>query len=89
MNKICRQCGEKKQLIEFPIQKTIKDGRHSYCKSCNNIRIRAYRKNNPEEYEQHKNLTAKKLSEKNKRIKIERYIKFLEENGYDVKRNKK
>jgi len=36
--KFCRDCGLEKPLNDFPRNKRIKDGRHSYCKPCHNAR---------------------------------------------------
>jgi len=38
MKKRCRDCGEWKPLEEFPRNRNIKDGRHSYRKACHNAR---------------------------------------------------
>ena len=38
--KRCRDCGEWKPLEEFPRNKRLKDGRHTYCKPCHNTRGR-------------------------------------------------
>ena len=36
--KRCPDCGEWKQLDEFPRNRNCKDGRHPYCKPCHNAR---------------------------------------------------
>jgi hypothetical protein len=36
--KRCPDCGESKPLAEFPRNKNSKDGRHTYCKPCHNLR---------------------------------------------------
>src|SRR5437016_1885735 len=36
--KRCPDCGELKPLEEFPRNKNLKDGRHTYCKPCHNAR---------------------------------------------------
>ena len=36
--KLCPDCGEWKQLDEFPRNRNCKDGRHPYCKPCHNAR---------------------------------------------------
>ena len=38
--KRCRDCGQWKRLEEFPRNKRLKDGRHTYCKPCHNARGR-------------------------------------------------
>ena len=38
MMKHCPNCGQTKQLEEFPRNKNSKDGRHAYCKPCHNAR---------------------------------------------------
>lgn len=32
--KICKKCKKKKELTEFPLLRSAKDGRYSYCKDC-------------------------------------------------------
>lgn len=41
MSKLCARCHVTKTLAEFPPRKDRKDGRHSWCKKCDNIRIKA------------------------------------------------
>jgi hypothetical protein len=38
--KRCGDCGERKPLDDFPRNKNVKDGRHTYCKLCHNARGR-------------------------------------------------
>ena len=40
MKKICRECEMKKEISEFNIHKTSKDGHNSLCKECLNIERR-------------------------------------------------
>jgi hypothetical protein len=35
--KKCTKCGESKSLLDFPAQKSNKDGRHCNCKSCRSV----------------------------------------------------
>jgi hypothetical protein len=37
---VCGDCGIRKPLDEFPRNKNLKDGRHTYCKVCHNARGR-------------------------------------------------
>ena len=39
-SKVCRDCGIRKPLDEFPRNKNVADGRHTYCKPCHNARSR-------------------------------------------------
>jgi hypothetical protein len=41
--KVCADCRLRKALDDFPRNKNSKDGRHSYCKLCNNARSRESR----------------------------------------------
>ena len=41
--KVCSDCGLRKPLGDFPRNKNCKDGRHVYCKDCNNARSRESR----------------------------------------------
>jgi hypothetical protein len=42
-SKVCADCRIRKPLDDFPRNKNCKDGRHSYCKECNNARSRESR----------------------------------------------
>jgi hypothetical protein len=46
--KQCSKCKEYKTLDFFHNDKSRKDGKHPYCKSCNSARARAYYNANPE-----------------------------------------
>lgn len=46
--KLCARCGETKQVEEFPERKGRKDGRHPYCRPCEQQYHREYRKKNRE-----------------------------------------
>lgn len=35
--KLCRKCGESKELDEFSNSRTQKDGKKSYCKQCDRL----------------------------------------------------
>jgi hypothetical protein len=38
--KTCKDCNQEKNLSDFYKAKTCKDGHHSYCKTCHNIRTK-------------------------------------------------
>lgn len=44
--KKCLKCGESKPFDQYAVSKNSPDGLHSYCRSCNNIRLTEYQKNN-------------------------------------------
>ena len=44
--KICSKCKESKELEDFNLHKTKKDGHQDYCRTCDNERKRYYYKNN-------------------------------------------
>jgi hypothetical protein len=46
--KICSKCKEEKEVCEFSIDKTKKDGYMSWCKICRKIKEKKYREQNPE-----------------------------------------
>lgn len=39
----CPDCGREKPLDQFPRNKNCRDGRHTYCKRCHNLRVRESR----------------------------------------------
>lgn len=45
--KICIDCKIPKEESEFHKHKASKDGLRSYCKECNKLRVRKYKKENP------------------------------------------
>lgn len=49
--KQCRDCGVKQGLEKFHINRSKKDGRQGWCKSCHNKRARLWRRNNPGYYQ--------------------------------------
>jgi len=48
MMKTCKTCKEDKEESEFYKLKKSKDGLNGQCKTCYNLRIKAWRKKNPE-----------------------------------------
>ncbi len=48
--KKCSKCKTVKSISEFHKRKTNKDWLHSYCKKCENQRLRQSRRNNPEKH---------------------------------------
>ena len=69
MKKICKKCGEEKELEEFSKDKYSKDGFTDSCKECRN----KYKKENREQLR----INAKKYRIKNKeKLKIDRKIYY-------------
>lgn len=66
LKKICRKCGNLKDIEEFGRHSRSKDGRRSQCKDCVVLASRAWRGKNPERSEQN----AKASYEKNKAARI-------------------
>ncbi len=48
--KSCTKCGEVKPLDEFYNRKNVSDGKQSFCKACDETRMRAYRHKYPEKH---------------------------------------
>src|SRR3972149_1013198 len=48
--KVCPMCGQRKPLSEYYKNKAREHGVNSYCKQCNNERVKQDRLNNPERY---------------------------------------
>lgn len=46
--KMCKDCKKLKAVTEFHVNRATSDGRHYYCKSCQNDRGGKWRKANPE-----------------------------------------
>ena len=76
--KPCPECGETKPLDEFFNNKAKKDGKQSYCKSCDNARRAAWAKANPE-----KEAANKRRIDLKRRygITVEQYDEMLAEQG--------
>lgn len=60
--KVCKKCGEEKELSEFYKYKISKDGFYSSCKKCNNVMNYNSRKKKPELYKK----INKRWKDKNK-----------------------
>jgi hypothetical protein len=45
--KTCRRCGETKGAEEFPPNRRLRDGLHSYCRACMAVYSRRWREQNP------------------------------------------
>jgi hypothetical protein len=50
MKKTCSKCGDEKELDDFPINRTRKDGHGSACKKCQNESTRTHYNNNKKQY---------------------------------------
>jgi hypothetical protein len=48
MHKVCKTCGETRQLSEFPRHRNMADGHLSKCKQCVNSYVRIRRQQNPD-----------------------------------------
>lgn len=70
LTKICKKCGNKKNIHEFHLHKECSDGHRNICKACISIQYKERIKRNPEK----SNLRHKKYYEKNK-DKVKKYFK--------------
>ncbi len=76
MNKTCKICNKKLELVNFRKQKGYKAGYANICKECNNLRSKEYYKKNTERYRKYGTKYYKNNSEKlNNDIKRKEYIK--------------
>ena len=48
ISKVCSKCGEEKELSEFHIKKSMKDGRNPTCKDCRKMESEKYYDKNSE-----------------------------------------
>ena len=91
LSKKCNKCLEEKDLSEFGILSSSKDGHALSCKECRRIEACNYRKNNPEAVKRSKrksylnnrdaNLTrAKEYRERNKDVISEKRKKYYKDN---------
>jgi hypothetical protein len=85
MEKICSQCNEIKEVSEFPTNGKNLDGTFKYrseCKKCNYLRVKEYRKNNPEirkqQFQRRYNVHREELLLKNKEY-YENHIEHFKE----------
>jgi hypothetical protein len=62
--KKCPRCKAEKPIDEFPVDKTTRDGRFTYCRSCAKEYRDNYRKLHPEKFKRSQVRSAKKLREK-------------------------
>ena len=71
--KICTKCKIEKQLTEFGIHKSRKDGLRSVCKSCNTKQALSYAQLNKDKVskyqKEYKSKNKVKVNEQNKTIK--------------------
>ena len=51
MCKTCRKCGQSKDAAEFPPNRRMRDGMHSWCRACMAGASRRWRDANPERVE--------------------------------------
>ena len=69
--KQCTKCKEMKLLEEFPKNKKMNDGRHSWCRACHAKQLRELRKKHPEKFN-----TEKRRKKNRERIReLRRYWK--------------
>jgi hypothetical protein len=81
MKKICSKCKEEKDIEEFHLCKTKKDGRKSHCKKC----LKIYYEDNKEKIKERN----KEYYKNNKDEIIERNKKYRENNKEKIKSQKK
>lgn len=67
--KVCRTCGDEKDLSEFSLNKAKSDGHHSKCKACHRAYVRQH-------YQRHKDYYVKK-ARRAKVIAFERAKTFI------------
>jgi hypothetical protein len=79
--KVCKKCGEEKNVCEFGKLKSSKDGLLYSCKECNNKRSVEYRKNNPEKILE----LTRNWTRKNPDSVYNRHKKWRKENPEKVK----
>jgi len=86
MNKLCKKCGNQKDISEFYKHSQMKDGYLNICISCKLLDVKKYRKNNIErirEYDRKRGLTEKKKEATKKYIKR---LKTYEQDRYKTMR---
>jgi len=66
MEKICITCKEKKDILQFNLNKCRKDGRQNFCRDCGQKRSRKYYDENKEK---HREVTAARRKRQRKRIR--------------------
>jgi hypothetical protein len=65
--KTCTKCQTQKPISEFYAQKmNSKDGYQSHCKLCDNVRVRAWNKRNPEKAKKHQKTADENRYQKSK-----------------------
>ena len=69
--KICRDCGEEKILDEFINNRAFSGGKDTLCKECNRLRVKSWRKSNPEK----RKLQAKRESGSDKIYNRRKHLK--------------
>jgi hypothetical protein len=98
--KVCKKCGEEKNISEFYLDKTTKDGKRSSCKVCMSLYDKNWKKNNPDKmlnlsrkyYSENKELVnskSRKWREKNKDSEIIRNREWKKVNEEKVKESQK
>jgi len=72
--RICRgKCGQEKDIIEFPAYKTKNGIKYKYyCKSCDYLKVKEYRKNHPDKLK----AQTERYNEKHKDERIEYYKNY-------------
>jgi hypothetical protein len=73
----CTTCGVEKELKDFYKNKKRKNGHSSKCKVCDDKRLKAWNKNNPELKKEYSRIAAKKYREAHKHEASFKYKKRL------------
>lgn len=82
LRKMCRDCGDMKSLNDFHVNRVTPDGRHYYCKECQNERGAKWRAANPDK--------AKEVAKRSQRkrhlsstygMSVDEYDALLEKQG--------
>lgn len=81
--KVCKKCGEEKEIEFFGKNKSKKDGIDIYCKECNILKSKNYKQNHEEYYKEY----YKKWIEENKEYKRTKDKEYYTNNKESV-RNK-
>ena len=78
--KVCKDCHEEKNLVEFPKHKQMEDGHLNQCKSCKSNYLKKYGQDNKERI----SLNAKKRYEANTEQIKERVRKYRNDNATEI-----
>jgi hypothetical protein len=87
-SKVCKRCGNKKELSEFSKRKAASDGLHYWCKSCMSIYNKQFLLNKGDEYKIEKTENNKKWRKENPEKKKASNLRWEKNNPEKVKEMK-